>query len=125
MRVSSGVTSYLYDIHRQPAQKRSAGGEVSGDTKSSGELAPQKKTMYSPVEQVVEGEILEGLHEGQVDQIFRAAHAYSEHDEQSKQPGKEQANARSGYAIHQYQATDVLDDRVVSLGMGHQIDLYV
>jgi len=128
MKISSGVTSYVYDLNRDAAQKRRFDDVTSTPQQSrlvDDKAIKAKEKSATLVETVVEGEVLnQSPYDLQSDETLR----YSQVS-QSAEAGFVENNERMGFktahALEQYRAHFISDEFSQNSLQGRQIDLYV
>jgi hypothetical protein len=114
MKISSGATSYLYDIHRDAGQKRRFDDVVSRENNSRLIEGKREQKISPPVEQVVEGEYLGHRFDTQIDDVLKFTHTSSD------KPG-----SKASHALEQYRVYGFSDNVDYNAGQGRQIDYYV
>lgn len=124
MRISSGVTSYLYDANRQAVQRRGP-DELASDTQKTQLLEGQREEKINPpVEQVVEGEVIDGYYDAQADNVLKFSQTHPHEEDQEAFP-QDRLSSKANHALTQYQAIDLVEDPMSVLMQGQRIDFYV
>lgn len=124
MKVSSGVTSYLYDINRSATQRRGA-DDVSSNSRSNYLLEGQREEkIHAPVEQVVEGEVLNGYHGDEIERVLNYSQAQQYDAAPDNSAQQSENTTRANYAAEQYQTIGLVDDQVAVLSLGRRVDYY-
>ena len=126
MKVSSSLTSYIYDKQKDAAQKRQPEDVnayerqnrlIEGDPSAA-------ENSHPPVEQVVEGEWLGDFYDTSYEDVLKNNHAHFQQEDDVSYNEQNQS-FRVGQAIEQYQNYAQTDDRENDAVRGRQIDFYV
>ena len=126
MKVSSGLTSYIYDKQRDAAQKRQPEDVNAFERQHrliEGDHSVTENS-HPPVEQTVEGEWLGDFYDTSYEDVLKNNHAHFQQEDEVNYNGQN-PSFRAGQAIEQYQAYAQTSDREYEAIRGRQIDFYV